>query len=160
MQVSGSPTSNLFLKLAGLCSLKPVTCNLKPETMKSYRDLNIYKEAHQLAVKIHQLSLRLPKFELYEEGSQIRRSSKAISAAIVEGYGRKKYKADFLRFLIYAQSECDETVEHLDFLFETGSFDDKEKHEILKSGYLKLSKQINSFIDWVQNNWNEFPSRG
>ena len=127
--------------------------------MKSYRDLNIYNDAHQLAVKIHKLSLLFPKFELYEEGSQIRRSSKAISAAIVEGYGRKKYKADFLRFLIYAQSECDETVEHLDFLFETGSSGDMEKYEILRSGYLKLSKQINSCIDWVENNWNRFPPK-
>ncbi|MCC6289180.1 MAG: four helix bundle protein [Chitinophagaceae bacterium] len=127
--------------------------------MKSYRDLNIYKDAHQLAVKIHRLSLLLPKFELYEEGSQIRRSSKAVSAAIVEGYGRKKNKADFLRFLTYAQSECDETIEHLDFLFETGSFNDNEKYDILKSEYSKLSKQINSFIDWVENNWNEFPSK-
>ncbi|MBS1752024.1 MAG: four helix bundle protein [Bacteroidetes bacterium] len=127
--------------------------------MKSYRDLNIYIEAHQLAIKVHQLSLLLPKFELYEEGSQIRRSSKAISAAIVEGYGRKKYKADFLKFLYYAQSECDETVEHLDFLFETASFTDNEKYIVLKTNYQKLSKQINSFIDWVENNWNEFPSR-
>lgn len=126
--------------------------------MKSYRDLNIYKEAHVLAVKVHELSLQLPKFEWYEEGSQIRRSSKAVSAAIVEGYGRKKYKADFLRFLTYAQSECDETVEHLDFLFETKSFVDKERYDIIKADYLKLSKQINSFIDWVENNWNGFPS--
>ncbi|GAB3422755.1 four helix bundle protein [Niabella aquatica] len=70
--------------------------------MKSYRDLNIYKDAHRLAIVVHTLSLLLPRFEMYEEGSQIRRSSKAISTAIVEGYGRKKYKADFLRFLTYA----------------------------------------------------------
>ncbi|MFT3702377.1 MAG: four helix bundle protein [Agriterribacter sp.] len=127
--------------------------------MKSYRDLNIYKEAHQLAVKIHKLSLLLPKFELYEEGSQIRRSSKAISVAIIEGYGRKKYKADFLRFLIYAQAECDETIEHLDFIFETKSFVDTEEYGILKSDYLKLSKQINSFIDWVESNWKDAPSQ-
>jgi four helix bundle protein len=128
--------------------------------MKSYRDLNIYKEAHSLAVEIHKLSLMLPKFELYEEGSQIRRSSKAVSTAIVEGYGIKKYKSDFLRFLTYAQAECAETIEHFDFLFETGSLVDGEKYSALKSDYLKLSKQINSFIDWVENNWNEFPSRG
>lgn len=127
--------------------------------MKSYRDLNVYKEAHRLAIKIHQLSLLLPKFELYEEGSQIRRSSKAVSTAIVEGYGRKKYKADFLRFLAYAQSECDETIEHLDFLFETASFADNEKYNMLKSDYLKLSKQINSFINWVENNWNGVSSK-
>jgi four helix bundle protein len=73
--------------------------------MKSYRDLNIYKESKKLAIDIHKLTLSLPKFELYEEGSQIRRSSKAVSTSIVEGYRRRKYKADFIRFLIYAQAE-------------------------------------------------------
>ena len=31
----------------------------------------------------------LPKFEMYEEGSQIRRSSKAVASNIVEGFGRR-----------------------------------------------------------------------
>jgi len=66
--------------------------------MKSYRDLDIYKQSKKLAIEIHKESMRFPKFELYEEGSQIRRSSKAVTSAIVEGYGRKKYKADFIRF--------------------------------------------------------------
>jgi hypothetical protein len=39
----------------------------------SYRDLDIYQMAHELAVVIHQFSLRLPKYELYETGSQLRR---------------------------------------------------------------------------------------
>ncbi|AHF15048.1 four helix bundle protein [Niabella soli] len=68
--------------------------------MKSYKDLNIYQEAHRLALLVHRLSMKLPKFELYEEGSQVRRSAKAVSTAIVEGYGRKRYKADFIRFLV------------------------------------------------------------
>ena len=89
--------------------------------MKSYKDVDIYQESKRLAVEVHKSSLSLPKFELYEQGSQIRRSSNAVTTAIVEGYGRRRYKADFIRFLIYAQSACDETILHLDFLFETGS---------------------------------------
>ena len=81
--------------------------------MKSYRDLDIYNEAKRLAIKIHKLSLTLPKVELYEEGSQIRRSSKSVAANIVEGYGRGRYKADFIKYLVYSQSECDETIVHL-----------------------------------------------
>lgn len=38
----------------------------------------------------------LPKFEMYEEGSQIRRSSKAVVSNIVEGFGRKRYQADYV----------------------------------------------------------------
>ncbi len=126
--------------------------------MKSYRDLNIYKESKKLAIDIHKLTLSLPKFELYEVGSQIRRSSKAVSTSIVEGYRRRKYKADFIRFLIYAQAECDETIEHLDYLFETESFKDETKYSTLKISYEALSKQINKFIERVQHNWNSFPT--
>ena len=39
--------------------------------MKSYKDLEIYNLSYNLAIKIHKMSLVLPKHELYEEGSQI-----------------------------------------------------------------------------------------
>lgn len=125
--------------------------------MKSYRDLDIYNDSKKLAIEVHRITLALPKFELYEEGSQIRRSSKSVTAMIVEGYGRNRYKADFIKYLIYAQSECDETIVHLDFLFETGSLKDKNNYEDLHSRYDLLSKRINKFIQWVEDNWNEFP---
>lgn len=57
--------------------------------MNSYRDLDIYRLAFDLAVRIHRESLRLPKFELYEQGSQIRRSSKSAKDQIAEGFGRR-----------------------------------------------------------------------
>ena len=83
---------------------------------KSCRDLEIYQLSYELAMKIHRMSLTLPKYELYEEGSQIRKSSKGVSSTIVEGYGRRKYKNDFVRFLVYAQASCDETEVHLEFI--------------------------------------------
>lgn len=125
--------------------------------MKSYRDLDIYAESKKLAIEIHKVSLTLPKHELYEEGSQIRRSSKAVTSLIVEDYGRGRYKADFIKYLVYSQSECDETIVHLDFLFETASLTDKEKYEELHNEYISLSKRINKFTQWVEENWNEMP---
>ena len=124
--------------------------------MKSYRDLEIYKEGKRLAILIHKLTLGLLKFELFEEGSQIRRSSKAVATLIVEGYGRKRYKADFIRFLVYSQAEFDETIVHLDFLFETEFFKDSTSYDQLKQEYESLSKRINKFIQWVDDNWNDF----
>ncbi len=116
-------------------------------------------DSKKLAIEVHQLSMSLPKFELYEEGSQVRRSSKGITIAIVEGYGRRRYKADFIRFLVYAQAECDETREHLDFLTETKSLQQPELYSELIKGYEALSKKINKFIQWVENNWNEYPDK-
>ena len=63
--------------------------------MKSYKDLEIYKLSYDLGVEVHKFSLTLPQYEMYEEGSQVRKSSKGITSCIVEGYGRRKYKAEF-----------------------------------------------------------------
>ncbi|MBI4766246.1 MAG: four helix bundle protein [Deltaproteobacteria bacterium] len=122
--------------------------------MKSCRDLEIYKLSYRLAMKIHRLSLTLPKFELYEEGSQIRRSSKAVCSCIVEGYGRRIYKNDFIRFLVYAQASCDETTLHLNFIHEAGHISDEDYEEILSENDL-LGKKINSFIQYVESHWNK-----
>jgi hypothetical protein len=46
--------------------------------MSSYKDLEIFQLAFELAIKIHHASLKLPKFELFEQGSQIRRASKSV----------------------------------------------------------------------------------
>ena len=123
--------------------------------MKSFRELEVYQKSKQLATRIHKMTLLLPKFEIYEEASQIRRSSKAITSAIVEGYGRRRYKAEFIRYLIFSQTECDETIVHLEFLYQTESLKDKELYNELYLEYESLSKRINRFIQWVENHYNE-----
>jgi four helix bundle protein len=125
--------------------------------MESCRDLDIYHESKRLAIEIHLMSLNLPKFEIYEEGSQIRRSSKAVTSMIVEGIARRRYKPDYIKHLVYSLAECDETIVHLDFLFETKSLKDKETYESLRSRVDKLSKRINKFTLWVEENyvWRE-----
>lgn len=77
---------------------------------RSFRDLEVFQLAKKLAIEIHEMTLTLPKFELYEEGSQIRRSSKSVVQHIVEGFGRRDYKSDFLRYIVGAITECDETT--------------------------------------------------
>lgn len=119
--------------------------------MQSYKDLEIYELAHGIALEIHKITLDLPNFEMYEEGSQIRRSSKSISANIVEGFGRKRYRQDYIRFLIYAHATCDETKEHLKYLFETKSLEDKQFFEELMEELDKLSRKINKFIQAVDS---------
>ena len=128
--------------------------DVKLFNMKSYRELEVYKVSKVLAVRVHKMSLSLPKFELFEEGSQVRRSSKSVTSMIVEGYGRRRYKADFIKYLVYSQSECDETIVHLDFLFETESLKDEALYTDLKNEYNILSKRINTFIQWVEENFN------
>jgi len=116
--------------------------------VRSYRDLEIYKIAHQLGVEIHRFSLDLHKFELFEIGSQLRRASKSISANIVEGYGRRKYKAEFIRFLIYSHSSCNETIEWLEYIRDCHS-DLSDRSTELLTKLDELGRKINRFISAV-----------
>jgi four helix bundle protein len=117
---------------------------------QSYKDLDIYKKAHKLAIEIHEMTLKdLPSFETYEAASQIRESSKSIKSNIVEGFGRRRYKQEFIKFLIYSLASCDETTDHLKTLYETKSLKDKEKYEYFSEGYDHLGKMINNFIKSV-----------
>jgi len=120
--------------------------------MKSYRDLEIYKLSYDLAIKIHKMSLKLPPYELFEEGSQIRKSSKGITSCIVEGYGRKRYKADFIKFLIYSHASCDETILHLNFLNDTHDLNKMGMESFIDS-YNELGRKINRFIQYVEKEW-------
>jgi four helix bundle protein len=93
---------------------------------------------------------KLPVFELYEEGSQIRRSIKSVKSNIVEGYGRRRYKQEFIRFLTYSQASCDETTDHLETLRETGSLKDEALYDSLHQSLQTLGKRINLFIQSVE----------
>ena len=134
-------------------------CGMRIETLArsetipkmNYRDTEIWQLTRALAVDIHRMSRnKLPKFEMFEEGSQIRRSSKSIRSNIVEGYGRRHYKAEYIKFLVYAHASCDETIDHLDTLFETGSLADETLHRQLHERLDTLGRKLNRFIQSVE----------
>ncbi len=112
----------------------------------SYKKLKVWQEARILSIEIHAMSLKLPKFELYETGSQIRRSSKSIRSNIVEGYGRRRYQNDYLRFLTYAHASVDETRDHLESLYETDSMKDKEAFNDLCKRIDQIGKMLYKLI--------------
>jgi len=120
--------------------------------MSSYNDLDIYKLAYKQAIEVHDMSLTLPKYELFEQSSQVRRSTKTIKDTIAEGYGRRRYKADFIKFLVYAQSSCDEILSQLNMISDIHF---KENPLVnLINRYDILGKKINKFIEYVEKNWN------
>jgi four helix bundle protein len=118
----------------------------------SYRNLEVWQLARELTMGIHRMTIReLPKFELYEEGSQIRRSMKSVRSNIVEGYGRRRYKQDYLRFLTYALASNDETTDHLETLFETESLAHEELFQDLHAKLDTLGRKLNNFLQAVEN---------
>lgn len=116
----------------------------------SYKKLEIWKIARELSIEIHAMTLDLPKFEQFEEGRQIRKSVKTTRSTIVEGYGRRIYKADYIKFIIYALSSNDETIDHLETLYETKSLTYQNLYEGLHGKAEVLGKKLNNFLQALQ----------
>lgn len=121
----------------------------------SYQKLEIWQMARDLTVAIHNLSFTLPKFEQFEEAQQIRRSMKSVRSNIVEGYGRRFYAGDNIRFLIYAQASNDETIDHPDILYETKSLTDEKLYIDIRSHLVTLDKKINNFLQALVRRRNQ-----
>jgi len=118
----------------------------------NYRDLEIWNLANDLVINIHIMTLnKIPKFEMYEEGGQIRRSIKSVKSNIVEGFGRRKYKKEFIKFIIYALASNDETIDHLINLYRTRSLIDCDLYESLNERLSLLGKKLNKFSQAIEN---------
>ena len=117
----------------------------------NYRNLEIWQLARELVISIHEMTLtKLPKFEMFEQGSQIRRAIKSVKSNIVEGYGRRCYKQDFVRFVDYALASCDETADHLDTLIATKSLTDLTVINDLTPRLEELGRKLNLFLQSVE----------
>ena len=80
--------------------------------ISSFEDLDVYKKLVELHLEVHALTMTFPKYEMYELGSQVRRSSNAIPANIAEGWNNK-HSNMYLEGINRALGEMRETRHHL-----------------------------------------------
>lgn len=96
--------------------------------LNSFRDLNVYQDMKRLHLKVHKLTLGFPKFETYELGSQVRRSSNASCAILAEGWG-SRHTNMYIEAVNRAMGEVRETQHHLDVACEKGYLTGQEFKE-------------------------------
>ena len=118
--------------------------------MKSYKDLDVYNLAFEYAIEVHKMTGTLPSSEKYEQGSQIRRSAMSIKDNIVEGYGRRRYKQDFIKFLVYAHASLLECISQLEML--NAIYPEISVSELITK-YELLGGKIHLFINYVEKDW-------
>jgi four helix bundle protein len=121
-------------------------CGARP-----HEKLEVYQMAHALATRVHAVTLKLPKYELYEEGSQLRRSSKSVSSQIVEGHALRRYKAEYLHYLARSYGSAEESIEHLRFLLASGSACRVEDEcRVLIGEYAVLCRRLFNYMQAVE----------
>jgi len=60
--------------------------------VRNFRQLLLWQEAMDLAVRIHQAAAKLPSSERFELGRELRRSATSIPSNVAEGFSRHSRK--------------------------------------------------------------------
>lgn len=114
---------------------------------KGFKEPECYKHGRELRKSISTLSQKFPKEEKFELISQMKRSSRSVTANIAEGYGRFTY-ADTRHFFIIARGSVTETIEHLLTAFDE-KYISQEELDIQTSHCETVFKLINGFIGYL-----------
>lgn len=119
--------------------------------IKSFRDLEVYKEAYELAIIVNKNVNKLPIFERNDLGSQLRRASKSVPANIAEGWAKRRFEKEFKRHLDNSIGSCNEMEVHISMARDL-DFWEKEFCDVLLKRYLLLGGKLTN----LRNNWKTF----
>ena len=118
--------------------------------LESFRELKVYQKLKALHLEVHRETLRFPKIETYELGSQVRRSSNSAPALIAEGWGSRHTNV-YIEAVSRALGELRETQHHLDVAWAKGYLSEERFHD-LDSRYDECGRMLEglhqSLSDW------------
>ncbi len=114
---------------------------------KMYENLDAWKEATNLAVRVYQITKSFPKDEIFGITSQLRRASISISSNIAEGAGRKS-KKDFKQFVHMASGSLNE-VESLLYICSQLNLVTSDSYKELKDRVDRLGRLIGGLLKYL-----------
>jgi len=118
--------------------------NEKTNKIRSFTDLNAWREAHKLVLMIYRLTKVFPKEEIFGLSSQMRRAAVSITSNIAEGFSRQFYK-EKIQFYSIAQSSNTELQNQLLISKDVKYLDQKEFKEIAQQS-INVQKLLNGLI--------------
>jgi four helix bundle protein len=117
----------------------------------SFKDLQVYQEAYQLAIMVNREVGKLPLFEKNDLGSQLRRASKSVPANIAEGWAKRRFEKQFKVHLDSSIGSCNEMEVHISMAKDL-NFWQRDFCESLLQRYLLLGGKLTN----LRNNWKTY----
>ena len=115
--------------------------------MQDFRNLEVWSRAHQLTLRIYQLSDRFPRSEMFGLSAQLRRASASVATNLAEGCGRTQ--PEFGRFVQIAfGSACE--VEYQLLLAKDLGFVSIGDYERTINELIRLKRMLNSLLRRLQ----------
>lgn len=112
--------------------------------MRDFRNLKVWRKAHDLTLAVYQATRRFPREELFGLTTQIRRSCESIPANIAEGCGRDG-SAELNRFLQIAMGSASELEYHLLLSHDLKLLSDLQ-YERLSGELIEVKRMLASLI--------------
>lgn len=119
--------------------------------IKSFRDLEVYTEAYELAITVNRNVNKLPIFERNDLGLQLRRASKSVPANIAEGWAKRRFEKQFKIHLDSAVGSANEMEVHVSMAKDLGFWPADFCDDLLKRYNLLGGKLTN-----LRNNWKTY----
>ena len=116
------------------------------ERINSYKELRVFENAMNAAMKIFELTKSFPPEEKYSMVDQMRRSSRSVCANIGEAWRKRRYKAAFIAKLSDAESEACETQVWIEFAKRCEYMEDTDCAE-MDTEYDQIMGQIVKMIN-------------
>jgi len=113
--------------------------------IRSAKDLEVYRQAYELAMLIFRASKRFPAEERYALSGQIRRSSRSVSMNLREAWAKRRYLGHFVSKLTDCDGENGETDTSLDFAKDCG-YISPEEHKDLATRCAEVGRMLGSMI--------------
>ncbi|MCF7916963.1 MAG: four helix bundle protein [Candidatus Omnitrophica bacterium] len=110
----------------------------------NYKDLNVFKEAHQLVLNIYKIIDSFPKRENYRINDQIIRAAYSVPSNIAEGNSRNTTK-DYLSFLYISRGSLNELQYFMLLSKDLGYINDKIYQEV-NSSITNIAIKLNALI--------------
>lgn len=117
-------------------------------TIKSYKDLEVWKKGIELVKRVYVITKKFPKVEVYGLASQMRRSAVSISSNIAEGKMRQ-YPNEYVQFLYVALGSCGELDTQL-IIAEQLGYVSKEKTSNLTDEIDHISRMLRNLIKTIR----------
>ena len=118
--------------------------------IKSFTDLDAWKEGHRLVLMIYKITKNFPKDELFGLTSQIRRCAVSITSNIAEGFSRQSYK-EKIQFYSIALGSVTELQNQL-LIARDVKYIKQEEFLLIAEKSVKVHKIINGLIKSSRNN--------
>lgn len=122
------------------------------ENIRTFRDLRVYQQAFEAALRVYELTDKFPDTERYRLTSQIIRSSSAVGAIIAEAWRRRRYEKAWISKLNESEGEGAET-QHWLALAERRGYISREQFQALDAEFESIQRQLVVMItrssDWV-----------